>query len=318
MMTARDTRQKPAEPTNAPGGQNGFSLISSGKLIELYAAMVKSRMVAERARLLKQKGVLASDLDGSLGREAAVAGVGVDLLAEDTLSLSRCDLVSTVIKGMALDRIFLGLASQGNGRAHLPARLRSDAKANGTEPDLDLDARLDAACRAATAHKAANNCRIVVVSCGDGATSIGSWREALTNAGLHELPIVFVWHNDTGDAQESLMGQNDFREAASRTTDRSVPAITVDGGDAVAVYRVASESIDRARRLRGPTVIECRRRGSNEWVKTAKGRKNEGNDPIDAMETYLIGKGLFNPGMRRNIAMAFNRELDLATRFLDR
>ena len=66
-MTAKDTRQKPAEPTEAPGGQNGFSLISSGKLIELYAAMVKSRMVAERAGLLKQKGVLAGDLDGKPG-----------------------------------------------------------------------------------------------------------------------------------------------------------------------------------------------------------------------------------------------------------
>jgi pyruvate dehydrogenase E1 component alpha subunit len=314
-MTAKDARQKPAKPT-ASGGQNGFSLISSGKLIELYAAMVKSRMVVERAGLLKQKGVLASDLDASRGREAAIAGVGVDLLPEDILSPSQCDLASTVIKGMALDRMFLRLAGTGNGKARPKTKLRFDAKANVIAPNLDLPARLDAACSSAAAHKAAKNCRIVVVTCGDGATSLGSWREALMYAGLHALPIIFVWHNDALDARE---GPHDGVGGASPTTpDRNVPAITVDGGDAVAVYRVASESIDRARRLRGPTVIESIHAGSNALAKAPNGRKNVGSDPIGAMETYLIGKGLFSPKMKRNIAAAFTRELDAATRFLDR
>lgn len=315
-MIPKGARQKPAKPTEAPRGENGFSLISSGKLIELYAAMVKSRMVVERAGLLKQKGVLAGDLDASRGREAAIAGVGVDLLPEDILSPSQCDLASSVIKGMALDRMFLRLASTQNGKAHPPAKLRFDAKANVIAPNLNLSTRLDAAISSAAAHKVAKNCRIVVVTSEDGATSRGPWHEALTYAGLHALPIIFVWHNDALDARES--SHDGAGSTSSTIPERNVPAIAVDGGDAVAVYRVASESIGRARRLRGPTVIECIHAGTNAPATTPNCRKNMDNDPIGAMETYLTGKGLFSPKMKRNIATAFSRELDAATRFLDR
>ncbi len=313
--TAKGTRQKATKLKEVPGGENGFSLISNGKLIELYAAMVKSRMVVERAGFLKQKGALAGDLDGGRGREAAIAGVGVDLLADDTLSPSRCDLVSSVIKGMALHRMFSRLASPENDHARTPEKVQFDEEVNVMIPDLNLDAKFDAAREAAAAHKAAKNGRIVVVTCGDGAPGIGCWSKALTHAGDHELPMIFVWHNDAGEAREPLVGHDGI---ASRTPDRSLPAITVDGGDAVAVYRVASESIQRARRLRGPTLIECRCEVSARFVGQANGKRPESKDPIDTMETYLIGKGLFSAEMKRNIAKEFDRELDAATRFLDR
>ncbi len=313
--TAKSARQEPAKSKEAPGGENGFSLIPTVKLIELYAAMVKSRMVVERAGLLKQKGALAGDLDGNKGREAAIAGVGVDLLADDTLSPSRCDLVSSVIKGMALHRMFLRLASPENGHARKPEKVRFDEDVNVIIPDLNLDAQLDAAREAAVAHKAAKNGRIVVVTCGEGASELGCWSKALAHAGNQELPIVFVWHNDAGDARERPVGHNGI---ASRTPGRSLPVITVDGGDAVAVYRVASESIQRARRLRGPTLIDCRCEVSHPFAGRANGKHSETRDPIDTMETYLMAKGLFSAEMKRNIAKAFDLELHAATRFLDR
>ena len=37
-----------------------------------------------------------------------------------------------------------------------------------------------------------------------------------------------------------------------------LPLITVDRGDAIAVFRVVQESLDRARRGVGPTLIDCR------------------------------------------------------------
>ena len=312
--TAKDPGQRSAQPAHAkddPAEETGFSLISSGKLIELYAAMIKSRMIVERAGHLKQKGLLAGDLDASRGREAAIAGVGVDLLREDTLSPSHRDLVATVIKGMALDRMFLRLASNGNGHAKAPDNTHLDAETNVMTPDLHPDAQLDAACEAAQGHKAAGNGRIVAVSCGVGAASLGCCREALARSGELQLPIIFVWHNDAADGQESLIEQDGPQ---SKMHNRNIPAITVDGADAVAVYRVASESIQRARRLRGPTLIECRRGLSS--LGQANGKRPEENDPIDTMENYLSGKGLFNPEMRLKIAAAFDRELDAATRFL--
>ena len=40
--------------------------------------------------------------------------------------------------------------------------------------------------------------------------------------------------------------------------DYGFPGIIVDGSDVVAVWRVAQESIHRARNGAGPTLIDCR------------------------------------------------------------
>ena len=98
-----------------------------------------------------------------------------------------------------------------------------------------------------------------------------------------------------------------------------VPAITVDGNDAVAVYRVASESIARARLGRGPTLIEC---GVYPLHGPAgnhrkNGRRLEAHDPISAMEIHLARKGLFSERLKRQTVAGFRRELDAATRFLE-
>jgi len=60
-----------------------------------------------------------------------------------------------------------------------------------------------------------------------------------------------------------------------------IPVIPVDGNDAVAVYRVVTESVARARQGRGPTLIDCR-----QWMDS---------NPIPNMEEYLTRKGLFRP-----------------------
>jgi acetoin:2,6-dichlorophenolindophenol oxidoreductase subunit alpha len=82
----------------------------------------------------------------------------------------------------------------------------------------------------------------------------------------------------------------------------------------VAVYRVAYESIGRARQGRGPTLIECRDYVCKNRKRTFKDESKplEVQDPIRRMETYLLGKGLFNPGLKRKIAAAFRRELEEA------
>jgi hypothetical protein len=74
------------------------------------------------------------------------------------------------------------------------------------------------------------------------------------------------------------------------------PSIPVDAQDAVAVYRVATESIALMRQGRGPTLIECLH-----YLK---------DGPIESMENYLARKGIFRPGYRRQVETGFGVELD--------
>ncbi len=63
-----------------------------------------------------------------------------------------------------------------------------------------------------------------------------------------------------------------------------LPAIPVDQHDAVAIYRVAFESIQRARNGGGPTLIHC--------IPFHVNSRQQAQDPLAIMEHYLTGKGL--------------------------
>lgn len=70
-----------------------------------------------------------------------------------------------------------------------------------------------------------------------------------------------------------------------------IPVIRVDGSDAVAVYRVAHESIRRAREGGGPTIMECA-----EWPD-----KNGSLGPLEKLELYLMHKKIFRADWRKQL-----------------
>jgi TPP-dependent pyruvate/acetoin dehydrogenase alpha subunit len=102
-----------------------------------------------------------------------------------------------------------------------------------------------------------------------------SWLKALTLAADHNLPMLFVL------LAPATTHFQPFSAATIPTRRRgyAFPQISVDGKDAVAVYRVASEAIAHARKGSGPTLIEC--------------QAPEAGDPLENMRKYLSNKGLF-------------------------
>lgn len=312
-MTASKAAKETTAAAETPPDGNGFSLISSEKLIEIYTAMVKCRMIAAHGAGALQQGRRSSDL-GFAGREAALAGVLVDLLPEDALCLSHSDFAAGFIKNVPLERVFSNLAAAKNGGGHMPSSAERNNGVHGhvIPPAPSTTAQLDIACGVAKAWKLKLNGRITVALCDNEGTPMDAWREALTFAGLHQLPLLFVCHRNVRSAAEELTAQARFDELASHGCARRVPAITVDGQDAVAVYRVAYESIGRARNGRGPTLIECRAYVCKNLKATymEELKPLQVQDPIRRMESYLLGKGLFNPGLKRKISAAFRRELE--------
>jgi TPP-dependent pyruvate/acetoin dehydrogenase alpha subunit len=293
-------------------------LISKEKLIDLYSAMVKCRIIAERAGQLARMGRLASDLGSGVGREASIAGIAIDLKPEDTLSTSPEVLISEFVRGLPIEKIFAGLARPSdcrngtdlpNGEAALPV-------GTGESPLATDKSQLDGGCAAAKAHKAANNGTIAVVFCGDVQPHRGRWRRSLTLASRQNLPILFVRHLELCDGLDNAPVRRKISEAPPEALAFGVPLIQVDGNDVVAVYRVASESISRARERRGPTLIDCITDISADHFgnpQATDSRKPGGSlDPIHVMERHLAGKRLLTESMRKKIEDLFAPELDRA------
>jgi TPP-dependent pyruvate/acetoin dehydrogenase alpha subunit len=208
-------------PAESAPAQDGFSLISNQKLLELYATMLKCRLLDERIRaewerLAKPDGVLPP----AKGREAALVGVLIDLLADDTLVAPALDLLPRFVKGTPLSKLL------GPLRQRIATSFETAHPSNGAVPTVG-------------ANRAKANRKISVIVSGAAAEQ-DSWMEALRSASLHHLPTIFVsWK-------------------PRKIPARDIPVMTVDACDVVAVYRVASESIAHARQGFGPTFIECR------------------------------------------------------------
>lgn len=100
--------------------------------------------------------------------------------------------------------------------------------------------------------------QVVVTNFGDGASNIGAFHESLNLASVWKLPVVFVCQNNLYAEHTSYRLGTAVENIADRSASYSMPGVTVDGNDPVAMWKAASEAIERARAGEGPTLLECR------------------------------------------------------------
>jgi|SRR6185437_2188970 len=217
------------------------------------------------------------DRKGAGGEKAGGAAVEFSLIPRETLFALYGELLKAKARRGAGSRgwkfnaatvaIKQDLVPGDTVIAELPvAATRQEASAVGR-----FGAELERAAGIALRHKTKQSGKLVVVfameSRGD------AWVEALEVARAHRLPMVFVTELREEKAAKSKRSPDPGTELAR---------IVVDGHDAVASYRVAHEAIERARRDRGATLVEC-------TAFRLKGRRQQ--DSVAMMKAYLRAKG---------------------------
>jgi 2-oxoisovalerate dehydrogenase E1 component alpha subunit len=111
---------------------------------------------------------------------------------------------------------------------------------------------------AALAAKIRGTDELAITYFGDGATSEGDFHEGLNWASIYKLPVIFVVENNHWAISVPLEKQMAIRDVSVRAAAYGMPGVSVDGGDAVEVYRVAREAVERARNGEGPTLLEAK------------------------------------------------------------
>ena len=255
----------------APGEKTEFSLIPPATLTALYANLLRGRML--EARMRRGKG--ARD-EGWEAVKAATAAVLMDLGSQDLRSqdLRSQDLVASA-EEIPLARLL---------RGEKAAVVLREREARGEAGSLLLHA-----VGVALASRTKKDGKVAVVFWRDAAQEL--WWDVLEMARAHTLPMILV-----------CPVSNSVKDERGLAPGTELPRIAVDGYDAVAVYRVAHEAIDRARRNRGATLIEC----AGFRVEGQRGRHG---DVVLNIERYLRGKGMLRRGMRREIEEQFAGEL---------
>jgi acetoin:2,6-dichlorophenolindophenol oxidoreductase subunit alpha len=100
--------------------------------------------------------------------------------------------------------------------------------------------------------------QVTVVNFGDGASNIGAFHEALNLAAVWRLPVVFCCQNNLYAEHTPYAEGTSAEHIADRAAGYSMPGVTVDGNDPLAMYAAAREAVERARTGRGPTLLEAR------------------------------------------------------------
>lgn len=256
----------------------GFALIPNRKLYELYAIMVHCRILSERLLRSRQADVWPE----TRGLEAALVAATLDLDRDDTLAPGAGSLASCFVKGLPLASVRALLSA---ARARI-----SWERYKILSPALPFETQLEAALQAAEAHRAAKNKKMAVVFCADSAAHLPLLKKAFARAGKEKLPILFlVFAEEEKDSITELANRAGF------------PGIVADEHDAVAVYRVVTESAAHARRGNGATLIECR-----PWPLT-----EATSDPIAKMEEALKRRGIFSRQLKTQTAALFKRALSV-------
>jgi hypothetical protein len=194
------------------------------------------------------------------GREAVLAAVIADLRSGDALVTET--------------------TSDWNKEGRLPVAPRWPV---GT----GMADRVIASIAAATTDRLQKNGRVTAIFL-PAANGDSLFAEARTMAAAAKLPVLFV--EDARDRRRAANGEID---------PNAMPSIPVDADDVVALYRVAHESIARARHGSGPTQITCVR-----W--TLKNANRE-QHAIDRLEQWLTARGLPAQAWRKAVAARHER-----------
>jgi TPP-dependent pyruvate/acetoin dehydrogenase alpha subunit len=283
--------------------------------------------VEERARLLFRQGKFAGNYYAAVGQEATEVGATIDLLPEDTVAPSHRNFVTNIMKGTPLKLMYAQLyarkTSPDQGRSS-PAHC-GYAAAKVITPASTIAAQLNIGAGVALSYKMQKRNNVVVALSGEGSTSLGFWHEALNFAGVHKLPIIFVLENNLWAESVPVRLQTAIEELSLKAQAYGFPGVSVDGNDVVAVYRVAREAIEHARKGEGPTLIECKayRWYGHSEIDPAKYRDPEeveywkSKDPIPAMQRYLDLYGLWSDEWKQELGNQINAEIDEAIAFAE-
>ncbi len=258
----------------------------------------------EKLTNLYRQGQVVGGLYRSLGQEGCSVGSAYALERGDIFTPLIRNLGAIFVRGGRPRDVF----AQYMARATGPTRGRDLnvhfgwLSEEGSMPSVIsmLGDMVSVLVGAAMAERMKGRSTVALTWIGDGATSTGAFHEGFNLACVQKVPLVVIVENNKFAYSTPTYKQTANPRFVDRAKSYGCFGESVDGNDTLAVYEVTRRAIDRARKGRGPTLIEAdtmRMRGHaehddmkyvpreliEEWAK---------KDPILRYERHLLDRGL--------------------------
>lgn len=288
----------------------------------MYKTLVRIRKFESKAVDLFAEGQIPGFLHSYLGEEAIATGVCANLRKTDFITSTHRGHGHIIAKGGDTKYMMAelygrttGYCKGKGGSMHIADRDLGILGANGI-----VGAGQDIAVGAGLAIRYRGTDQVAACFFGDGSTNQGTFHEALNLASVWKLPVIFVCENNHFGISMSQSKHQAIQDIADRAASYGFPGIAVDGNDVMAVYEVAKEAVDRARKGQGPTLIECktwRWRGHFEGDPgTYKDPKEQeawmDKEPVGRYRTFLEENGVMTSDETSAIDTMIDDEIDAA------
>jgi len=223
--------------------------LSTEELLTGYRALRRARTFDERVIILQRQGRLGV-FPPFRGQEAAQVGIALALRKSDWLVPSYRETAAAIAFGMPLANLILSWRAD-------PAGWRIPDDVNMIQFYIPIATQIPQAAGIAHAQRIKGTDNIVAAFIGDGGTSEGDFHEGLNFASVFDAPVIFMVQNNGWAISVPTSKQMKVQRVALKAQGYGIPGVVVDGNDLVAVWSVAKEAAERARRGEGPTLIEA-------------------------------------------------------------
>lgn len=294
--------------------QDLFPDLSDEEIVQLFKNMVWSRILHERSTKLNRQGRLGFYAP-TAGEEASQVGSEFAMNKEDFLLPAYRDVPQLVLHGLPLYKAFLWSRGHVDGNKY-------PEDFNAIPPQIIIGAQYVQAAGVALGLKKKGANAVAYTYTGDGGTSEGDFYEGMNFAGAFKAPAVFIVQNNGYAISVPRAKQTAAKTLAQKGVAAGIPAVQVDGMDALAMYAVTKAARDYAAAGNGPVLIETLtyRFGphtlSGDDPKRYRTAEEEQEwlekDPLIRMRTYLDNKGLWSQEQEEAWTNEVNEQIDEA------
>ena len=291
-------------------------------LLGLYRQMVLIREFEERVKFLFLEGIMPGTIHQYQGQEACGVGVCSALQPDDVITSTHRPHGHAIARGLPVNSLMAELFGKVTGCCKgKGGSMHMGELSRGMVPAVAIvGGALPLAAGIALSFKMKKEKRVAVAFMGDGATNEGTFHEALNMAALWDLPVVYVVENNLYAASTRVTLTMKVEHIADRASAYGMPGLTVDGNDVLAVYEAAKKTIDRARKGKGPTLLELvtyritghSRRDPALYQPEAERKKALANEPIGRFAAHLLADGTADDGKLAEIRDGVKAQIEQA------
>ena len=281
--------------------------------LRMYTQMVKIRVFEDNANQLYLDAKMPGLTHMYSGEEAVAVGICEALRVTDKITSTHRGHGHCMAKGADFGQMFCELL--GKVKGYCRGKGGSMHIADQTNGNLGANAIVGGSMGIATGSalraKLQKSDDVTVCFFGDGATAQGLMYEVMNMAALWKLPVIYACENN-GYSEYTSTDEIAAGEIMERARAFGIEAFNVDGQDVIAVNKLASELVEKARKGKGPFFIELmtyRYHGHhvgdiNRTYYRSKEEETEwkkNRDPIEILGTFLKTEGIANDDELREL-----------------